>query len=83
MLDHEVALEADFIGLGEILSAFLIEGEFQLQIILICKSHGDVSLFGVDTLVFTVLKGVVRDELHVTEVKSAFHLFRLCFIKLL
>lgn len=83
MLDHEVVLEADFIGLGEILSAFLVEGKLQLQIILICKSNRDVSFFGVDTLVFTVLKGVVRDELHVTEVKSAFHLCRLCFIKLL
>lgn len=83
MLDHEVVLEADFIGLGEILSAFLVEGKFQLQIILICKSNRDVSFFGVDTLVFTVLKGVVRDELHVTEVESAFHFFRLCFIKLL
>ena len=83
VLDHEVVLEADLIGMGEVLSAFFVEGNLQLQIILICKSNGDVSLFGVDTLVFIVLKGVVREELHVTEVKSAFHLLRLCFIKLL
>lgn len=73
VLDHEVVLEADFIGLGEILSAFLVKGKFQPQIILICKSNRDVSFFGVSTLVFTVLKGVVGDELHVTEVESAFH----------
>lgn len=83
MLDHEVVLEADFIGMSEILSAFLEEGKLQLQIILICKSNGDVSFFRVEALVFIVLKGVVREELHVTEVKSAFHFLRLCFIKLL
>ena len=73
MLAHVVPLEANLIGSRKILGRFLIKWRLEHEVILIGGSLRDVSLFNIEGLVLIVLKVVVGEVIHTTEVEPAFH----------